>query len=366
MHQNENIVYLNTAACGLIPGSVLQAGVDLYKGFENHSSAASERWRDFEKKPARASVAGFVCVPEKNIALVPNFSTAMNMVVQSLRGDEKILLYKKDYPSLYIPFVLNEFDITWIEAKDEFFLDMDQIESVIKTKKIDIVAISHVQYQSGFKTDLQTLGAICRQNNALLVADGTQSLGGINIDLSRLQPDVFIASSYKWMNGGFGTGIMYMSDVFLERYPPKVSGANSDTFTIYDNGYDHHPQMTDYEPGNINQFGFAILSKSIEEKNKAGMDNIESHNLQLTQQLLGGLAALPVQVIGDYTTINRSSIVCIREKGGLHALLRERNIITTLRNGLIRISIHYHNTAEDIKAILEAIRSGTQEGSVPA
>ena len=356
MHQNKNLVYLNTAACGLIPDTVLQAGVDLYKGFENHSSATSEHWRDFEKNAVRKSIAGFVRVPERNIALVPNFSAAINMVVQSLKGDEKVLLYRRDYPSLYIPFVINGFDITWIEDKEGFYLDMNQIASVIKEKKIDIVAISHIQYQSGFKTDLETLGEICRQNNALLIVDGTQSLGGMNIDLSRLQPDVFIASSYKWMNGGFGTGIMYMNDVFLEKYPPKISGANSDTFTLLDDGFGRQPGITDYEPGNINQFGFTILHKSIEEKNKAGIDNIERHNLQLTQQLLDGLAALPVQVIGDYTTANRNSIVSIREEAGLHALLRENNIVTTLRNGLIRISIHYHNTEEDINAILETIR----------
>lgn len=357
MHQNKKPVYLNTAACGLIPDSVLQSGVELYKGFEQCGSAASERWRDFDKALIRKRIADFAHAPEKNIALVPNFSTAMNMVVHSLKGDEKVLLYRKDYPSLYLPFVLNKFDITWIEDEGRFFLDMDQMASVIKENKIDIVAISHIQYQSGFKINLRALGEICRQHNALLITDGTQSLGGMNIDLSELQPDVFIASSYKWMNGGFGTGIMYMNDLFLEKYPPKVSGAASDTFTIRDNEYEHQPRITDYEPGNINQFGFTILHKSIEEKNIAGMDKIEKHNLQLTQQLLDGLAVLPVQVIGDHTTTHRNSIVSIYEAEGLHAWLQEQNIITTLRNGLIRISIHYHNSQEDVTAILEAIRS---------
>lgn len=357
MDQDKNLVYLNTAACGLISDTVVQSGVDLYKGFECYSSAASERWRDVEKPTVRKSIADFVHVPERSIALIPNFSTAMNMVVHSLKGDEKVLLYRKDYPSLYIPFVLNKFDITWIDDRDRFFLDIDLMESVIKEKKIDIVAISHIQYQSGFKTDLQTLGEICRRNNAVLIADGTQSLGGMNIDLSELQPDVFIASNYKWMNGGFGTGIMYMNDAFLGKYPPKVSGANSDTFTLCDNEYKHHPRITDYEPGNINQFGFSILHKSIEEKNNAGMDNIGKHNLQLAQELLEGLTVLPVQVVGDYTTDNRNSIISIHETAGLHASLLEQNIVTTLRNGLIRISVHYHNSQEDITAILETIRS---------
>lgn len=355
MHQ-DNPIYLNTAACGLIADSVLQAGVDLYKEFERHSSAISEHWRDSEKADIRKSIAGFIRVPEENIALVPNFSTAINMIVQSLRGDEKILLYRQDFPSLYIPFCLNQFDITWIEDENGFYLDMNRMESVIKKGNIDIVTISHVQYQSGFKIDLKALGEICRQNNALLIIDGTQSLGGMDIDLSGVQTDVFIASNYKWMNAGFGTGILYMSDLFLEKYPPKVSGAASGTFILSDDGYDHRPQITDYEPGSTNQFGFTILSKSIEQKKHAGMDHIEKHNLQLTQQLLDGLAALPVQLVGDYTTVNRNSIVSITEKPGLHAALRQNNIVTTQRNDLIRISIHYHNREEDIRAILETIR----------
>ncbi|MDE1191049.1 MAG: aminotransferase class V-fold PLP-dependent enzyme [Arachidicoccus sp.] len=357
MSIENKVVYLNTAGCGLVNDSILQAGVELYKQFAINSSGASEQWRDVDSYRVRKTVADFMNAPQENIALIPNFSYAMNAIVHSLKGNEKILLYKKDYPSLTIPFVLNHFDITWIDdEEDNFIIDINKIDTFIKEKKIDIVAISHVQWQSGFKLDLERLSAICKQNDVWLIVDATQSLGAINISLSEWPIDVFIASNYKWMNAGFGTGILFMNNEFLQTYPPVISGNNSKAFTFENGTYSYNANILNFEPGHLNQFGLNVLAKAIEEKNAIGLKNIEANNMFLTKKLLEELVQLPVELIGDPSIDNRASIVIIKDKNGLHDFLQKRNIITTSRNGTIRISMHYHNTEEDIDAIVNAIK----------
>lgn len=350
-------VYLNTAGCGLISGSVRQAGIDLYQTFETGSSAASEQWRELRYPGIKRNAARLTHTHDTHVAFLPNFSFGINALVHALKGNERILLYRRDFPSLYLPFFVNQFEITWIDSDDAFLIDPDQVESLIRTSKIDIVVMSHVQWQSGFKTDLAQLGEICRRHGAQLIVDATQSLGAVDIDLSVLPVDVLIASNYKWMNAGFGTGLMYMDPAFIERYPPRICGNAGRSFHWDTGRLIHEPAITDYEPGSLDMFGLTLMNRAVEEKLQAGLQQIEAHNSALTVQLLDQLAALPVQLLGPATMKQRASIVCIRDEEGLHALLQQHRIVTTQRNGLIRISIHTHNTAEDIEAIVQCIRS---------
>ncbi|WP_231891153.1 aminotransferase class V-fold PLP-dependent enzyme [Arachidicoccus ginsenosidimutans] len=354
------MTYLNTAGFGLVSEAATNAGNELYKKFGTVGSAATEEWRDVEANVIKKKVADFIGANENNVAFVPNFSFAMNSIVQSLKGDEKILLYKNDYPSVNIPFIINGFDITWIDDEHNFSINLDKIELLIKEKQIDIVALSHVQWQSGYKLDLERLSAFCKEQDVWLIVDGTQSLGAIEINLSALPIDVFIASNYKWMNAGFGTGILFSNDEFLQTYPPKISGNNSKTVRVENGKYLYEPSILNFEPGHLNQFGFTVLNKAIEEKNTIGIQNIEAHNKSLTQKLLNEIINLPVHLIGDANEENRTSIVVIKEKNGLHDFLLKRNIITTARNGNIRISMHFHNTREDVDAIVDAMKDWTK------
>ncbi|MCD2424261.1 aminotransferase class V-fold PLP-dependent enzyme [Niabella pedocola] len=345
-------VYLNTAACGLIANTVLQTGLHLYQGFEHIASAASEHWRDVQAPEIRSHIARFIATRPENIALIPNFSYGLNAVVQALSGQETVLLYRKDFPSVFIPFVINHFKVVWLDDDDGFSIDLNKIESLIRSEKIDVVAISHVQWHSGFRIDLQALCSRCRELGARTIVDATQSLGAVQISIPELRPDVLIASNYKWMNAGFGTGILYMSPEFAAQYPPRISGAHSNAFQFADLSFRQNTSVTNYEPGSPNMFGFSILNKAIEEKNSRGMEQIEAHNRMLTDALLQQLS---VPVIGGRDLQNRSSIVVIREENGLHEFLLKNNIITTLRNGHIRVSIHFHNTAADIERLMQCI-----------
>lgn len=359
MSGNKSAVYLNTAGCGLIPEAVLQAGIDLYKNFELVSSATSEHWRSVTYPQIKQTVARFLGAAPEQVALIPNCSWGINALVQSLKGDERILLYKKDFPSLYLPFVTNKFNISWIDDEDGFRIDLDKIVSVIREEKIDIVVMSHVQWQSGFKTDLQALCDACRAMGVHSIIDATQSLGALPVDVSVIRPDVLIGSNYKWMNAGFGTGILYIDAAFLEKYPPVTIGLHSNAYTD-SMGVAPLP-IGGYEPGGLDMFGLTILQKAISLKEERGMEAIGAHNAALTQVLLDRLVTLPVQLLGAPDMQQRSSIVVIAQEEGLPEHLAAHNIVTTLRNGRIRISMHFDNVADDVEAIAACIGSWAKQ-----
>lgn len=352
--------YLNTAACGLLSPQSLASTYDFYTAMQSASSTRAEAWKTTEWQSVRETTARFVNAPVQNVVFVPNFSFGINSIVQSLRGDEKVLLYKNDYPSLLDPFRINKFDISWIDSTDGFTVSADELKSTLLSNKIDILAISHVQWLSGFKFDIEDLGAFCRQHGIMYMVDATQSLGALVTDVSKLNADVLIASNYKWMNGGFGTGIMYIADSFLQRYPPVISGFNS--YIIKDGVAAIESPIRCYEPGHLNIHGLLVLEAAMKEKLEQGVDKIEEHNRHLTQRLLNGIADLPVKLLGEAGTQTRSSIILIKDEGGLGAYIAEKDIIVSQRGGFLRVSMHFYNTEADVDHFTDILRTFFKKG----
>ncbi len=86
MADNTQTIYLNTAACGLVPATTVAAANELYKVLETNSSTRAEQWRFEEEQAIRQQIADFLHTEVETIAMVHNFSWAMNAVVQSLKG----------------------------------------------------------------------------------------------------------------------------------------------------------------------------------------------------------------------------------------------------------------------------------------
>ena len=61
----------------------------------------------------------------------------------------------------------------------------------------------------------------------LLYLDGTQSLGALQFDVSRIRPDLFAVDAYKWLLSPNGAGFMYVSPELRERLAPAVIGWRS-------------------------------------------------------------------------------------------------------------------------------------------
>ncbi|HEU0227828.1 MAG TPA: aminotransferase class V-fold PLP-dependent enzyme [Arachidicoccus soli] len=359
MLDNNSLIYFNTAACGLISPDVLQTGIDLYKKFSINSATTSEDWREEELMNVRNTIADFVGAKEESMALIPNFSFALNNIVQSLNGNEKVLLFSNDFPSVLAPFVANHFAISWINPKDNFFIDLEEIERTIESKKIELLAISHVQWSSGFKIDLEKLSEICHKHNVDLIVDATQSVGAQVINISQLKLQVLLASNYKWMNAGFGSGIMYMSDAFLKKYPPVVGSINN--VQRENNDWKFLPSIRCYELGHLNMVELNILKNAIQEKNKIGLKNIVRHNEEIMQFLLDGLVKLPVKLVGEMNMNNRSSILILQDEKGLGEWLQQNNIVVTQRNQTLRIGLHFYNTKVQVNSFLEYVAAWAKE-----
>lgn len=349
------MIYLNTAATGIVSKDILQAGEDFLKQLSINSSQAAEHWRGKLMYNIRQDIAHFMGIQTENLAFIPNFSLGWSAVLMSLPKDASFLIYRQDYPSLLDPILSNGFQHYWIEGEDDFQISFEEIENQLKHQRPSFMVISHVQWLSGFKIDLEKLGLLCKKYDTDLIIDGTQSLGAFDLRLESLPIDVFIASNYKWMNAGFGTGLLYMTDHFFKKYPPILRGYNS--YAFKNNQMIYESSLRDMEPGHLNMSGLLMLQKAVEEKMKIGLEKIEAHNYALSRYFLERLQSISFPIVGPYQMDNRSSILFLKDHDGWGNYLKDQSIALTLRNGNIRISFHYYNTKEEADQVLEIIKN---------
>src|SRR5206468_1242323 len=83
-----------------------------------------------------------------------------------------------------------------------------------------VLAISSVEFASGFRNDLGALGLLCRERGVYLFVDAIQSLGVLPLDVQQTPVDFLSADGHKWMLGPVGAGIFWCRRELVEMLHP--------------------------------------------------------------------------------------------------------------------------------------------------
>ena len=165
--------------------------------------------------------------PEQ-VAFMRNTSDGLSTVANGLtwRPGDNLVTFRNEFPSNIYP---------WLRARDAFGVevrmceeregrvDLEQLIGLIDAKT-RIVAISHVQYATGFRCDLERLANAARAHDALLVVDVIQSLGVVPLDVQSEMIDVAAGACHKWLLTPEGVGFLFLSDRARERIQPTLVG----------------------------------------------------------------------------------------------------------------------------------------------
>lgn len=341
----DHITYLNTAAMGLVSSESIAAAQKFQKGTLTNAVGSFFHWMEEELPNLRVKVAELIHADPTQIAFTPNFSYSIQAVAENLRNKvKKVLLYKDDYPSLNKPFELGDFEVHHVGNNDGFSISIDEIRTIAIREKIEVIAMSHVQYLTGFTIDIETLGDFCKEEGIVFIIDTTQSLSAVELNFNLLPIDVMISSSYKWLNGGPGSAVLAIKDEFLRKFSPGQGDLKQ------------QPSIKSYEPGHLNSLGLLQLEKSVEQRLIVGVTNVEEHNRVLIKRLATGLEGTTYKVNGGNGAEELSTILCFVAGQEVHDELTQNNISVTWRNGLIRVSPHFYNTEEDIDRLLMVLK----------
>jgi cysteine desulfurase / selenocysteine lyase len=354
--------YLNSAAVSPIPTTAVEAVVSQLNDVSHHGSEHFNDWVA-TKNRARGLIASMLNVRDDQIAFTRNTSDGFASVAAGIdwaEGDN-IVSFAGEFPANYYPWrrIRDRFDVELrLCPEREGRIDMDEFTSMIDANT-RLVTISSVQFASGFAADLERIGEAARAVDALFAVDIIQGFGARGYDLSGLQVDIASGASHKWLCAPEGCGILFLSEKARELVDPTLTGWISveTPWDFEDREQPWKPNALAYESGTGPSSLFYGLEQSLKLLNEAGLDRIDPYLKGLTDQLCEMLAGKDYDIISSRAPEEKSAIVCVKHRGGLHcseiaARLQEANIVVSPRNDRLRISPHFYNTPGDIERLV--------------
>lgn len=360
----KNGIYADNAAVSPIPQSVRSA-CDQYNAFLAEQLLDIKANADSYFDRGRVLAAKLVGSLASQVAYIQNTSHGLSLValgVDWLPGDN-LVVCEQEFPSNYLCWIqlaAKGVEVRRISSPDGK-LEADQMRHAMDSRT-RLVALSHVQFYSGFRVDIPSFANLCSEHGALLVVDGTQSAGALDLNVESMGIDVLVVSAHKWMMGPRGIGFAAFSARALEQISPRIMGwlSVNDPFE-FKRTLDFLPDARKFEPGTPNGSGIFGLTERLVQIDQLGIKWIEKRVLALNEVLYERALSSGLQPVYEFGSKSRSGIILLQkprtEASETHAALVSNGIYTSLRNGAIRISPHYYNTFDEMARIISIMAS---------
>lgn len=362
----ERLVYLNHAAIAPLPRRSARMVAERAREM---CESGDRRWpqRNRRVEEVRALAARLVGAAEPHeIAFVENTATALSLVSVGLswRAGDNVVSAQHEFPSNVHPWKLPvgrgvEYRVVPERAGR---IDPEELLSRVD-ERTRVLALSWVQYGSGFRSDLARLGRFCRQRGVLFVVDAIQGLGALEVDVVRDGVDVLAAAAHKWLLGPEGVAVLYVSDRVLERIRPARAGWRSvpDPFDFGPFDWERTdltfaPGARRLECGTLNVLGIHALGESIALLLEVGIGVVEDRVLTLARRVAEGLAERGFELVADRRPGEESGIVTAvhprRPAAEIVQRLADEGVVVAERLGRLRVSPHVYNGEEEIDRLL--------------
>ncbi len=354
--------YVDHAAVGPISRPVQAAMVEQATLQMDWCSLRSDVWRNRETR-ARELAAALVNAAPERIAMIQNTSHGLSIVTQGIdwRAGDNVVLAACEFPSNYYPWINLEARGVEVRlaARDDGRPAAADLAPLIDARP-RVVAVSQVQFMTGFRSDLGPIAELCHGQDALLVVDGTQGFGAMTIDLAATGVDVFAVSAHKWLLGPLGIGFLALSDRAFERLSVAAVGWLSvEQPFAFNYRLDLLPDARRFEPGTENAAGISGLHAALQMIADLGAMAIEARVITLTERLCDGVRSKGYKVLSSRRPGEASGIVTFRDDGERTAQALERlaaaNILVSARAGGVRVSPHHYNSEDEIDYIVATL-----------
>src|SRR5437660_7411508 len=360
--------YLDHAAIAPLATPV-RSTIEVFLGRLTEEPFDLAHWERFRSQ-VRGRIAEVLAVGPESIAFTKNTTSGLGLVAVGLdwEAGDNIVGVDREFPANIYPWMgLKRKGVELrLYRPEQGRIDLKALARLCD-RRTRVVAISAVQFWSGFRTDLDALRTALKGHDALLVVDAIQAAGAMHLDLSSAPVDFLCAGAQKWLLGPIGVGFAYVGPRMLERLTPVTVGADSvvhdEEYFVYD--LTLKPDARRFEETAPNYPGILVMGAAVNLLLRAGMPAVEQEVLRLADRLRDELPQRGYELLlKPSRPAERSGIVSFRHPrmvpAELHARLREAGIIISLRADFLRAdflraSPHYYNSDADIDRLLEAL-----------
>jgi selenocysteine lyase/cysteine desulfurase len=318
----------------------------------------------------RASIAKLIGGKPEEIALTTGASTGMSAVAYGLTwkpGDE-VITGKGEFPLQYTtwkPMEAREGIVMKVVAPRDRFLTADDFIAAM-TPRTRMVSVSLVRFDNGALLDAARIAAACHAQGALLLLDVSQCCGGMPLDVNEVGVDFMVCAGYKWLLSPYGTGFFWAKNEHTDKMRPgpfywaAAEGAENFHSLAFEDPRPVRGARRWDMAETSNYFNFAAMDASLQFVLQVGPETVEAHNRKLIDFLFEHLPKDRCVPASPLDSAHRGPYGCFAARSPektaeLYQKLVKEKIITSLREGNIRVSPHLYNTERDIDRLITAI-----------
>lgn len=366
------MIYFDQAATSYYrPDCVVTAVIEALANAGNSSRSATgpSIWSSRIVYEAREKIATLFNAKPENVAFTSGVTESLNLVIASFFNKGHIITTANDHNSVLRPLYLRDgdLDLTIIPVDKDGNFEYELMERAFRHDTLAVITTG-ASNVTGNLMDIQRIGTIAHEHNALFILDAAQVAGLIPIDMENFNIDILCFTGHKELFAPQGTGGIVLREG-LHPVPVKVGGSGFYSFAK------NHPDMMPnvFEAGTANVHGIAGLNASVDWILKNGLD---TDALLLAKDFYEGLKNIEdVKIYGCFKR-NRvpvisfnikdidSSIVAdrlwmeysIAVRSGIHCAPLIHQALGTDKQGTVRFSFSRFNTQEEVKQALIAIK----------
>jgi selenocysteine lyase/cysteine desulfurase len=271
-----------------------------------------------------------------------------------------VVAFEEEFPANFYPWKRLESKgvvMRWLSIFD----DPERIDEAARGARL--LAISYVQYLSGYRVDLDQIGEICHRRGCFFFVDAIQGLGAFPIDVQSSHIDALAADGHKWLLGPEGCGVLFVRREVQDQIDPVEFGwtnvAKYADYSSRDMGL--RQDAGRYECGTLNTIGCFGLRAAIELLLEVGVDRVCHAVQQLGDQIWEGALGLGFEALGRRSSATGAGIVSIRKPGVESQFvvrqLKEAGFIAAPRQGWVRIAPHFYIAPWEIEALIRELRT---------
>ncbi|HMP98282.1 MAG TPA: aminotransferase class V-fold PLP-dependent enzyme [Cyclobacteriaceae bacterium] len=369
---NKGSTYLNCAYMSPLLKTVEKAGLE---GMLRKRNPAEISTDDFftDTELLRTEFAHLINTKEsKRVVIIPSVSYGLANVANNLKlkKGQHVIVASEQFPSNYYPWQTLS-DVVGAQVKvvapPDDFKNRGKIwnERILDAinNKTRAVAIGHIHWADGTLFDLQKIRKRTREVGALLIIDGSQSVGALPFDIRKIQPDALVTAGYKWLLGPYSLGLAYYGEYFDKGKPIEenwINRINSENFAdLVKYQKQYQPGALRYEVGEHSNFILLpMLLGAIRQINDWGVTEIQNYCKQITADSLNKLEAIGYLI--EKEKYRASHLFGIRPANGvsiesLKEALSINKISVSIRGNAIRVSPHLYNDEADMKKLTRVL-----------
>ena len=368
----EGIHYLNTASLSASFKSIEEAGIKAVKEKSKPYLIPTSDFFDPVIKLKKLFAQLIDAEDYNRIANIPSVSYGLSSVANNIKlnkGDE-IVLIEEQFPSNYYVWekLAQKYDATIkivkqpIVSQNKGKLWNEAILNSINDKTA-FIALGNIHWTNGTIFDLKAIRKKTREHDALLIVDGSQSIGAMEFSIKEIQPDALICAGYKWLFGPYGCGYAYFGEYFddgnpiEENWSNRFNSENLSDLVNYESRY--KPLANRYSVGEHASFIYvkmqiAALQQIIDWTPKA----IQEYCREITTNFVKVLSENGCEIENPDARTHHLFGVKIPEsidKEALKKSLSKNNVFVSFRGNYIRVSCHLFNTTDNLKVLSDCI-----------